>query len=122
MKESPVITKCEWGQIAVKGLGEFKDVKLWPGGGRAWDWSETDTHHCPGTQMADVQELLDNGAEVLVLSRGALWKLHISLDLFDTIIDKQIPVYIGETNQAVDVYNEWALDGVKVGGLFHSTC
>ena len=33
--------------MTVAGLGDGKDFKLWPGGGRAWDWRETGTHHRP---------------------------------------------------------------------------
>ena len=39
----------------VAGLGEGKDFKLYPGGGRKWDWTETGTQHQPGIQPADVK-------------------------------------------------------------------
>jgi hypothetical protein len=38
---SPRITHLSWGRIEVEGGRGFKDAKLWPGGGRAWDWKET---------------------------------------------------------------------------------
>jgi NAD(P)-dependent dehydrogenase (short-subunit alcohol dehydrogenase family) len=41
-----------------------------PGGGREWNWLETGTHHNPGIQIAEVEELLEHGAGVVVLSRG----------------------------------------------------
>jgi len=47
--------------MVVEGLGSGKDFKLYPGGGREWDWRETNTEHVPGIQHADVQELLENG-------------------------------------------------------------
>ena len=47
----------------------YKDAKLFPGGSREWNWRETGTEHVPGIQPADVQELLDHGAKVVVLSR-----------------------------------------------------
>jgi hypothetical protein len=53
--------------MAVEGVRTGKDYKLWPGGGREWDWRETDTHHVPGIRPADVQELLEHGSETLVL-------------------------------------------------------
>jgi len=70
MPRSPRITHLEWGRIDAEGLARAHDVKLWPGGGRAWDWSETGTHHVPGIQIADVEELLEEGARIVVLSRG----------------------------------------------------
>jgi hypothetical protein len=53
--KSPLILGASWGHLHVAGLGESRDVKLWPGGGRPWDWSETGTHHVPGIQPADVE-------------------------------------------------------------------
>lgn len=58
------------GPLEVEGVGTGKDLKLWPGGGREWDWRETNTEHVPGIQPADVQELLDKGSKIVVLSRG----------------------------------------------------
>ena len=55
---SPLVTHISWGRMEVEGLGEGKDFKLYPGGGREWDWSETGTQHVPGIQPADVEELM----------------------------------------------------------------
>ena len=41
----------------VEGLGTEHDFKVYPGGGRKWDWAETGTHHVPGSR-------------VIVLTRG----------------------------------------------------
>jgi hypothetical protein len=56
MPQSPRITHLEWGAMEAEGLAPARDMKLWPGGGRAWDWRETGTHHVPGIQIADVEE------------------------------------------------------------------
>jgi hypothetical protein len=56
--------------MEVEEIGQGKDFKLYPGGGRKWDWRETGTQHVPGIQPSDVQELLDHGATVVVLTRG----------------------------------------------------
>ena len=57
---SPHIKRISWARMEVDGVGVGKDFKLWPGGGREWDWRETETHHVPGIQPWDVKELLDN--------------------------------------------------------------
>ena len=65
------INHVSWGQPDVEGKAEsYKDAKFFPGGSREWNWRETGTNHLPGIQPADIQELLDHGAEVVVLSRG----------------------------------------------------
>ena len=67
---SPRITHLSWGRMEVEGVGSGRDFKLYPGGGREWDWAETGTHHVPGIQPADVAELLEKGSKVIVLTRG----------------------------------------------------
>ena len=121
MTTSPAITDLTWGRIAVEELGEFKDVKLWPGGGRAWDWNETDTHHSPGIQAADVAELLDHGATVVVLSRGMDGVLEVSPQTIADLEAAGVAVEAHRTRDAVARYNELARSN-RVGGLFHSTC
>ena len=36
----PRITHIPWRRMEVEGLGTAKDIKLHPGGGREWEWSD----------------------------------------------------------------------------------
>lgn len=119
--QSPRIEAVSWGHMSVAGLEPGKDFKLWPGGGRPWDWTETGTHHRPGIQPGDVEELLDHGARVIVLSRGMLKMLQTMPETRAMLERAGIDVYIEETREAVERYNRLA-ETVPVGGLFHSTC
>ena len=119
---SPRIEHVEWGLVRVEGLGEGRDLKLWPGGGRSWDWAETNTHHVPGIQVADVEELLEHAAEVLVLSRGMQLVLETCPATLAHLAALKIPVHVLETREAVTAYNRLVAEGLAVGGLFHSTC
>jgi hypothetical protein len=119
--ESPQISSVEWGKTVVDGLGPLKDVKLWPGGGRAWDWRETRTEHVPGIQPADVQELLDHGAEVVVLSRGMELRLQTCPETLELLAHHNVTVYVEETTDAVALYNRLA-QSQPAGCLIHSTC
>jgi len=120
--DSPQVERLAWGVMEVADLGPGKDYKLWPGGGRPWDWSETGTHHVPGIQPADVEELLDHGSRTVVLSRGMLERLRACPETIRQLRDRGIEVHQAETREAVRLYNELARQGVAVGGLFHSTC
>ncbi len=120
--KSPLIDQIAWGHMKVSDVGTGKDFKLWPGGGREWDWRETNTHHVPGIQPADIQELLDRGIRSIVLSRGMLLKLHTAPETLELLESNGIKVHIAETKQAAEIYNELASKGEAVGGLFHSTC
>src|SRR5258708_27239093 len=120
-QQSPRITHISWGQMEVEGLGKGRDFKLYPGGGREWDWSETNTHHSPGIQPADVEELLEHGSTVIVLSRGMDLVLQTSPETIQMLQDRGIPYHIEESKVAVELYNKLA-EHEAVGGLFHSTC
>jgi hypothetical protein len=107
--------------MEVEGLGKGRDFKLYPGGGREWDWTETNTHHVPGIQPADVEELLEHGSRVVVLSRGMELVLQTCPETLQMLREKDIPVHVEETKAAVALYNKLA-ETELVGGLFHSTC
>ena len=119
---SPRIETLSWGRMEIPGVGTGKDFKLWPGGGRPWDWSETGTHHRPGIQPADVAELLEHGCKVIVLSRGMLLMLGTCRETIDLLRQRAVAVHVHETREAARLYNELAARGEPVGGLFHSTC
>lgn len=118
---SPRITHISWGRMDVDGLGTGKDFKLYPGGGRAWDWNETGTRHVPGIQPSDVMELLERESTVIVLSRGMNLLLQTCAETLDLLRERGIAVHVEETCAAVALYNRLA-EWHDVGGLFHSTC
>lgn len=121
---APRITSLAWGLIEVEvddSTLTFKDAKLFPGGAREWDWNETGTRHTPGIQPADVEELLDRGADVVVLSRGVYQRLQVSPETLRFLEDRGVAAHVLPTEEAVRLYNELR-EGRKVGGLFHSTC
>jgi hypothetical protein len=118
---SPRISRLSWGRLEVEGAGAFKDAKLYPGGARAWDWHETGTRHVPGIQVADVEELLERGAEVIVLARGVFERLQVCPETLDLLKNKGIPAHVLPTEEAVRLYNELATKR-PVGALVHSTC
>lgn len=120
---SPRITHLSWGRLEVEGHeAPFKDAKLYPGGARAWDWNETGTRHRPGIQPADVEELLDHGAETVILSRGINERLQVKPETLSMLEERGVSVDVLQTEQAVERYNALQAEGKPVGGLFHSTC
>jgi len=122
-KMPPRITHISWGRLEVDdGAQTFKDAKLYPGGAREWDWNETGTSHSPGIQFADVQELLDHGAETVVLSRGMNERLQVTSDTLERLEDAGVETHVLETTRAVERFNELRDEAMSVGGLFHSTC
>jgi hypothetical protein len=121
VQKSPQILGISWGRMEVAGLPAGKDFKLYPGGGREWDWSETGTRHSPGIQPEDVAELLAHGATEIVLSRGMQLQLQVDPRTLKLLDERGVTAHVAETTEAVRLYNELAV-AQPVGGLFHSTC
>jgi hypothetical protein len=124
---SPRITTVSWGRLEIEhgaenGSRSFKDAKLYPGGARTWDWNETGTSHSPGIQPADVEELLEQGASVVVLSRGMNRRLQVKDETLDRLAEAGVETHVLQTEQAVERYNELQEADEAVAGLFHSTC
>ncbi len=119
--EAPEISELSWGQV-VTAAGSFRDAKLWPGGGRGWDWNETGTAHQPGIQPADVRELLEHDPERIVLGCGQQEQLAVMDETLTLIEPHGASVEVLESRSAVDRYNALAAEGTAVAALIHSTC
>lgn len=119
------ITHLSWGKIEIVTPQKtlvFRDCKVWPEGAKEWDWRLTGTHHQPGIQPADIEEILQSDVEVMILSRGMELMLYTCPET-ETLLQKLgIPYYIQETKQAVALFNRLTREGKRVGGIFHSTC
>lgn len=121
-QKSPRIAKLSWGEVEVEGYNRpFRDVKLYPGGAREWDWNETGTHHQPGIQPADVEELVEHGAETVILSKGIQERLGVKAETLNWLEERGVNVEVLQTERAVERYNQQR-EKAAVGGLFHSTC
>lgn len=120
--QSPCINHLSWGKMKIEDSNTvYKDVKLFPGGSREWDWSETGTKHEPGVQSGDIEELLEHGAKVVILSSGYYERLQIMHETRKLLQEKNIPFHVLQTEDAVKLYNKLRKKQL-VGGLFHSTC
>jgi hypothetical protein len=119
---SPGVTRISWGRVEVEGLdGSLRDAKLYPGGSREWDWNETGTRHAPGIGPGDVEELLDQGAEVVILSRGFHGRLGVREETLRMLEERGVAAHVLLTEEAVRLYNDLREDE-RVGALIHSTC
>lgn len=119
---SPRILSFGWGKMDIEHLGSGKDFKLWPGGGRNWDWSEYGTGHNSGVQPGDVQELIDRGCTVVILTTGRFKRLKVPASVVELLRDQGIAVVVVDTKNGIEIYNHHVGKGDAVGGLFHSTC
>lgn len=114
VEPSPPIDHDDWGRIDVAG-STYKDVKLWPGGVRAWDWRDSGTSHEGGVVAADIEEIRDRGATVIIVSTGRRGRLRVPEPISGG-------VEVLGTEEAIERYNQLAVRGEAVGALIHTTC
>lgn len=119
--QAPAITNLAWGKVEVAGRGPFRDAKIYPGGAREWDWRETGTHHVPGIQPADVEELIEHGVAIIVLSQGFWRRLQVAPETLALLAEKGIDVRVLPSPEAAERFNELR-KREPVGCLIHSTC
>ena len=124
-KKQTLVNHVAWGKMEV-AIGDetlnFRDCKVWPGGAMEWDWRLTNTHHQPGTQPRDIDEILKHDIDTMVLTRGVWLMLHTCPESEELLRDRGIEYHIEETKRAVELYNSLTEQGKRVGGIFHSTC
>jgi hypothetical protein len=118
---SPKIESLKWGELKT-GNHTYKDAKLFPGGSREWDWTETGMHHVPGIQPADVKELFEHDAEIIILSKGFNERLQTSGETKSFLDEKGCKYFILQSEKAATKYNELCRKEEPVGALIHSTC
>jgi hypothetical protein len=121
-ENSPLVTADGWGYIEIAGLGRLRDAKLWPGGGRAWDWHETGTEHHPGIQPEDIAELLEHDPDLVVLGCGRQGRLAVCPETLSLLQQRGLDTVCDETAAAISTYQAMTSQGRRVAGLFHTTC
>jgi hypothetical protein len=67
-------------------------------------------------------ELLDHGAEVVVLSTGVFRRLGVCPETLLLLKTKNVACHVLPTPEAVAAYNRLAETQAAVGALIHSTC
>jgi hypothetical protein len=114
--------QLSWNRLEIEGRGTFEEATPYPGWrAREWHWRDTRTRHVPGIQPADLAELIDHGAAVVVLSKGVLERPRVRPETLALLEQKRIPAHVLPTAAAFRPYNELAATP-QVGGVFHSTC
>ena len=109
------------GSDEVDTLGVFKDVKLWPGGGREWDWGETNTRaRTFGIQPSDVRScwytVLTSSSSV-----GRELRLQTQAETFALLAD-QVSTWSSTRRRRPLRLTTVSPQRVVGGVLIHSTC
>ena len=100
------------GRIQVSFLGEksiYADAIIWPIGHKNWDWNLSDTHHDPGIQLSNVQELvIDYECNFVILSKGFDNILQTSNEAINWLETNKINYAILNSLDAIELYNDFS--------------
>uniref|UniRef100_A0A9L0IVQ5 Mth938 domain-containing protein n=1 Tax=Equus asinus TaxID=9793 RepID=A0A9L0IVQ5_EQUAS len=106
--------KCGQGEVGL-GIGEKQELS-------GLELNIQISKHSPGVQPADVEEVVQKGVQTLVIGRGMSEALKVPPSTVEYLKKQGIDVRVLQTEQAVKEYNALVAQGVRVGGVFHSTC
>ena len=115
------VASFRWGRIVDASGRVFRDVRLFPGGVEEWDWRRTGTRHDPGTQIADLADLVATKPDVVILSRGVDLILQVPRSTVDFARSHAATVLVLQSEEAAGEYNR-RIAKERVIALLHSTC
>ena len=119
--------RCVWRMT--ESPSSFKDCKAWvtdSGVATVKEWVvesvQSGKGRRPGVRVADVEEIVDAGVGIVVISQGVSGKLQCPAETLEFLERSKVQVVRLTTPNAVTKFNELVAEGRAVGGLFHSTC
>lgn len=124
------IASCEWGRITVVNeksnqITSHRDCRIHPMGCEEWDWCKSNTHHQPGIQFSDIEDLLQVHPNVtnVILSMGMKNALNIHPNTIHTMQQKypKVNLHTLTTMDAVALYQKLYKTHLVIA-LLHSTC
>jgi hypothetical protein len=104
--------------MVIDGSSYTKDIIIFPGGRILSPWWRKQGHVLA---IADLEELIASGPEVIVCGTGAMGVMRPGADLQKYLKARNIEFIVQKSAKAVETYN--SLSGKKrAGGCFHLTC
>ena len=114
----PHVQSYRFGRIVVDGETYTRDPLLLPDRVLAGWWRE-EGHRL---SIADLQEVLDAGPEVLVIGTGAYGLMKVPQETREALQGKGIELHIARTGEAWQLYNRLVQANRRAAAAFHLTC
>ncbi len=113
----PHVQSYRFGYIVVDGKTYTRDLILLPDRVLAGWWRE-EGHRL---SIADLQEVLDAGPEVLVIGTGAYGLMKVPQETIEALQGAGIELHIARTGEAWQIYNGLQAHR-RAAAAFHLTC
>jgi hypothetical protein len=112
-----MIEKYEFGLMKIDGMEYRKDMLIM--GDKIKNWHRIESH---SVAIPDIEKLIKNKPQVIVIGTGANGLMEIPEKTVKFILNKGIELCSAITDEAVEKYNTFLKEGVKVAAGFHITC
>lgn len=112
------ITHYSFGKIIIDNNEYTADLIVFPDSIYP-SWWRKEGH---GLCMEDLAEVLKRDINVLVIGTGAYGRMKVTEALIKELKKKGIETFVGDTEKAVALFNQFLNEGKKVAGAFHLTC
>ncbi len=113
-----MIEGYSFGNIKVDGKTYTTDIKIIDGKVISNWWRKT-AHE---VNVDDVMDILDSGAEILVVGMGQPGLMKVSPGLKKELKKRGIVLVEKPTAEAMEDFNRYFSEGKNVAGAFHLTC
>ena len=114
-----IIEEYHFGKIKINGVIYRNDIRISSMGKILPEWWRGKSHM---VEIEDVEDILDDGVEILLLGRGKPGLMSASNDLRAYLEKKKIVLVEKTSSKAVCIANEFFENGKKFAAGFHLTC
>ncbi|MET1159563.1 MAG: Mth938-like domain-containing protein [Thermoprotei archaeon] len=114
----PRINSYRFGYIVVDKEEYTRDLIITPSDVKP-NWWRIEGHRL---QLDDIREYLDIDVDAVVIGTGYDGLMRVDEEVIEHYRKRGIEVYVSNTREAVNKYNELVEKGKRVLGMFHLTC
>jgi len=112
------IDNYRFGSITIDGREFIEDVIIFPDHVQA-SWWRREGHYL---HLEDLEAVLDKPPQLLIIGRGFSGAMTVPDELVRELESKGIEVHVGQSREAVALYNRLAPDNPNLVAALHLTC
>lgn len=118
----PRFDSLKWGTVVIDGREYHYDVVVTPDAALKPRTREEDKFGSHTFEKGEFSDLIDGGAEVIVVGTGTDDLARLSKGAKDYLREAGVELMQLASGEAIEKYNELVEKGRKVGAIIHITC
>jgi hypothetical protein len=118
VSKQPLIKKYDFGYMVVDNKEYTRDLVILPDKVMP-NWWRLEGHRL---QLRDIMDYLDINVDAVVIGTGYYGYMRVDDEVIKKFEERGIKVYVLNSREAVEKYNELVGKGLRVAAFFHLTC